>query len=158
MTLENDLEMFGRRLNNLENPQSYIRVGRLEELEEGTTQEGGAFSVETSKVELNIPLGEVSPEQHSHRVTFRLERFQPPNNGALLKGNVKWVEEDIHKTGVAILAAPHAYIYSDEGEHIPEPLRPGSQLLLLFVSGLTFGIPFVGVPVIDLSPIPGGAD
>ena len=137
MALENDLEMFGRRMNNLESPQNYIRIGTFLGYEEGFI---ARYSV--------LPVTTTEANRHSHVVHLTQTHILPPSGRGFLQGHVWWAEEDISKEGMAILPAPKSYLYFGRNDReavegrIPHPLFPGDQILLLFVSGLIFGIPF----------------
>ena len=141
MSLNNDLEMFGRRLNNLESPQNYIRIGTFLGYEEGTEHTIDTITVDTDRVELNIPVGDVSPKEHSHTVSFGLFQSKPPS-GVFLRGTVAWAEENLTKEGTAIMASPRTVV-AIGGIIIPASIIPGNQVLLIFVSGLIFALPFV---------------
>ena len=133
MALNNDLETFGRRLNNLEDPQNYIRFGTFIRYEEGTEDEQTNIAVRTS-----------SADGHAHSVVITRAQRNPPS-GRFLRGDVGWREDNESKKGVAILVAPRITINFGAGR-FPRPLNGGDQVILLFVSGLIFAIPFTENP------------
>lgn len=139
MALENDLEMVGRRLNNLEAPQNYIRIGYFLGYEEGTAEQVENINVTSIVSEAGLPPG------HRHTVFIDVGEIHTlvPPKGKFLKGNVVWAEENVEKRGIAIIMSNRKYVALNRIDRIPTPVAPDDQVLLFFVSGIIFAIPIM---------------
>ena len=134
MALENDLVMFGRRLNHLETPSNYIRIGTFIVYENAAGVEvDRVFEFETTEDGRN--------PSHTHKVQFKEESLRPIS-GRFIKGKVGWFEENQQRIETAILVVPRMFVNFGSGS-IPAVPRGGEQVLLLLVSGLIFAIPMM---------------
>ena len=88
MPLTNDLENISRRLVNLEQNQTKVRIGRFSSFVEGTTDE--SFDLIFSNRGGNIRLGN--------------QNIIRPPIGNFIKGKVAWLEgENVSKDGEAFM-------------------------------------------------------
>ena len=127
MALSRDIESISRRVNNLELPKSYMRIGRFADYVAGFTEEATPIVVETNFT-----------EGHFHTINVgSVLRIRPPR-GRFLKGNVFWKEGDVEVSGEAILTPPGAHLHI-QGRFYPGRHVAGDTLLLLFVGGFIFG-------------------
>ena len=129
MALTDDLVNIERRLSELENSASRIRIGFFT----GITPP--SLELTNRIVSANVQGGE------GGRIDFNLWETDPNDESQFVYGHVRWTENDISTPGVAIIITPRLYLRFPGDRVIPPLPAVNDQALLFFVGGHIFALP-----------------